>query len=88
MYYYYWGMNAFWWIFWILLVAVLVFFTWPTESRRRDSALESLRRLYASGEISEDEYRHRLAVLGEPKTSRPPPPARSIDARDQHSPAS
>lgn len=59
----YWGMHMFWWIFWLALVSSLVFWSWPTPTKRRDSALETLRRTYAAGEISEEEYRHRLAVL-------------------------
>ena len=65
----YWGMHAFWWIFWVVLVTALVYWAWPGETRRRDSALEALRRGYASGQITEEEYRHRLAVL----TSRDEP---------------
>jgi uncharacterized membrane protein len=39
-----------------------------TPTRRRDSAIEVLRRTYASGQTSEEEYRrtaHKLAVLTE-----------------------
>jgi len=46
-------------------VVALLFWIRPTEPKRRDSALETLRRSYAAGEISEEEYRHRLAVLTE-----------------------
>jgi putative membrane protein len=63
----YWGMHVFWWIFWILVVIGLAYWLayWlrPAEPKRHDSAVETLRRSYAAGEISEEEYRHRLAVL-------------------------
>ena len=61
----YWGMHMFWWIFWLIAVGSLLFWAWPTQTRRRDSAIEELRRSYAAGQISEEEYRHRLAVLTE-----------------------
>lgn len=69
-----WGMHVFWWIFWLLVVAaIFMFWVRPGPPRRRDSAIEALRRAYASGEISEEEYRRRLAVLNEPRS--PPPDA-------------
>jgi len=62
----YWGMHTFWWIFWIAIVLIaLLYWTWPRRTKRRDSALETLRRTYAVGEISEEEYRRRLEVLEE-----------------------
>jgi putative membrane protein len=63
---YYWGMHMFWWIFWLLLVGSFVFWAWrPSEPRVHDEAIDILRSQYATGEISEDEYRRRLAVLTE-----------------------
>ena len=59
----YWGMHAFWWIFWILLIVALVVWVWPGRRAERDSALDELRRRYAAGEIDDDEYQHRLDVL-------------------------
>lgn len=64
----YWGMHVFWWIFWLIMMTALLTWAWPTQAKRRDSAVEELRRTYASGQITEEEYRHRLAVLDE----RPP----------------
>ena len=62
----YWGMHLFWWIFWLALVTMLVFLAWPpAEMRRRETALDILRRRFAGGEITEDEYRHLLDVLTE-----------------------
>jgi putative membrane protein len=60
--YHYWGMHAFWWMFWVAIVVWLLF--WPPRARApRDSALETLRRRFAAGAIDDDEYRHRLGVL-------------------------
>ena len=66
----FWGMHMFWWIFWFALVASLSFWAWPTPAKRRDSALETLRRTYAAGQITEEEYRRRLAVLTEQNAGR------------------
>ena len=99
----YWGMHMFWWIFWLALTAVLLFGAWPKHAVRRDGALDALRRRYAAGEISDEEYHHRLAVLAgrehaPPAPSEPPKPqpkaqdstAATADrpgASDAHSPS-
>ena len=63
---YYWGMHMFWWIFWLLLVGSFVFWAWrPSDAKLHDEAIDILRSQYATGEISEDEYRRRLQVLSE-----------------------
>ena len=68
------GMHWLWWLFW---VATLIAIGWAlvrlgadrTESHRsvprKQAAEETLRQRYAAGEIDEDEYRRRMAVLGE-----------------------
>ena len=70
--YHYWGMHLFWWIFWIALLAVLLSTGWPrSRVTGRDAAIETLRTRYAAGEITETEYRERLAVLrGETASDR------------------
>ena len=75
----YWGMHAFWWLFWLLGIGGL-FWLMSARSRRgrstrRDDALDTLRRRYASGEIDEEEYERRREILaGHP---RPPEQAGS-----------
>ena len=56
----FWGMHLFWWLFWIVVVAALLL--WPWQGRR-ETAIEMLRRRYAAGEITDEEYRQRLGVL-------------------------
>lgn len=56
----YWGMHLFWWIFWLVAIASILVWLVPA---RRDSARQILRRRYAAGEITEDEYRRGLDVL-------------------------
>lgn len=71
----YWGMHMFWWIFWA--IAITVFVLWairsaaedrPLDRTHRDDAVDVLRRAYAAGELAEDEYRRRLAVLDETRS--------------------
>jgi putative membrane protein len=61
----FWGMHVFWWVFWMAVVVAVA--VWALSSSRaiasKDSALDELRRRYASGEIDDEEYEHRLAVL-------------------------
>ncbi len=76
MYYdgwFFWGMHGFWWLFWLVLLAVffgLVMLTPATKERfRRETPLEILQRRYAAGEISSEEYEERRAKL---KRDMPP----------------
>lgn len=76
----YWGMTMFWWIFWVLAVALFFVFVVPRGRVRppRDPATDELRRRYAAGEIDEAEYRRRLDVL------QGPPPATPIHHDEPH----
>ena len=76
--YYYWGMHLFWWLFWLALVVLLLATGWPrsrtvAHDARRDAALDALRMRYAAGEIDEEEYQERLAVLIGPSRAAPRP---------------
>lgn len=62
--------GGFMWIFWIVLIAVLVFvikLVMDSQSggktSKEDSPLEILKRRYARGEIDEETYRHRREEL-------------------------
>ena len=62
--YHYWGMHLFWWFFWLAIVVLLLATGWPrSQIVARDAALDALRMRYAAGEIDEEEYQERLAVL-------------------------
>lgn len=63
-----------WWmgLSWILIAAVIIWVIWfgTRRGQRSDteaSAEELLRRRLANGDIDEDEYRQRLAVLKDRK---------------------
>ena len=60
------GMHAFWWLFWIaLVVAIFALARGDAEKqkRKRETPLELLQRRYAAGEISSEEYAERKAKL-------------------------
>lgn len=68
------GMHAIWWLVWIAVIASVVLLLVRAPGRRGDDAkttpnapretpLEILRRRYAAGEISANEYEERKAVL-------------------------
>ena len=66
-----------WWpifpLFWLLVIAAAVtFFVVSGRRRERRSAqvagARQLAERYASGDIDEDEYRHRLSVINESKS--------------------
>jgi putative membrane protein len=66
MYYYFWGMHWFWWIFWVFLWIMFLSFMMPmrrTTYREMQSPLQLLKRRYAAGEITSEEYEERRAKL-------------------------
>jgi putative membrane protein len=82
--YHYWGMHLFWWLFWLALVALLLTTGWPrSRIDARDAAIDALRTRYAAGEIDEEEYQERLAVLTRAGRVAPGAPAgrRRTDAQ-------
>lgn len=65
MYYeHFFGMHLFWWLFWLFLLVAFFFFDVP-KSPKKDDPLRILKRRFASGEINEEEYRHKKSVLEE-----------------------
>lgn len=70
----YMGMHWGWWIFWILVLAVLI---WAfvrsarddrdrrRETERRESGEEILRDRFGRGELSEDEFAEKMRTLRE-----------------------
>jgi putative membrane protein len=64
--YYYWGMHVIWWVIWILFI-IWVFITpfFYGRVRGRDTSYDILRKRFASGEITKEEYREAKRVLEE-----------------------
>lgn len=58
------GMHFLWWIFWLALLALLFFTPWGSNKRAtKNSLLHTLRRTYAEGKISTQEFEERKRVL-------------------------
>jgi putative membrane protein len=67
------GMHFFWWAFWIALIAgAFVTFTPVPKNQMRsgERALDILRRRFAAGQISTDEYARRKALLERDEPNR------------------
>jgi putative membrane protein len=61
----YFGMHGFWWLFWIIVLVLifLVFRPYLISKTGKDSSLDILRRKYAAGDISTEEFEERKRVL-------------------------
>ena len=63
--YHFFGMHLLWWAFWVILMFTL--FGWfepvPKKRVRRDAPLDILKRRFASGDITEEEYQAKKRVL-------------------------
>jgi putative membrane protein len=73
-----WFPFVLWWLFWIGVVAMIVFLvvrllrsggSWAGPPQHPDAAEEILHRRLANGEIDVDEYERRMAAL---RAQRPP----------------
>ncbi|MHB1855908.1 MAG: SHOCT domain-containing protein [Acidobacteriaceae bacterium] len=65
-YYYFWGMHAYWWVFWFILWVMFFSFMMPvtrTSYRQMQTPLQLLQRRYAAGEITSEEYEERRIKL-------------------------
>lgn len=58
------GMHMFWWLFWLFLFLSFFFFDVP-KPRSKNNPYRILKDRFAAGEITEEEYRHKKAVLME-----------------------
>lgn len=64
--YEFWGMHLVWWLVWLVLF-IWVFITpydIPGQRTRKDSPLGILKKRYAAGNISHEEYLKRKKLLG------------------------
>ena len=62
---YYWGMNFVWWFIWFILIIWIFAFPCniPGQRYRKDSSFDILRKRFASGEITLDEYNDKKKIL-------------------------
>lgn len=61
----YWGMHFFWWFFWIIIIlwAYRTSRKNTSQQAKEDGALEILRKRFAKGEITKDEYEEMKKIL-------------------------
>jgi putative membrane protein len=61
----YWGMNMIWWVLWIILIFWIFAtpYNIPGQRMKNDSPLDILRKRFASGEITNEEYQDRKKIL-------------------------
>ena len=65
------GMHGLWWLFWLVLLAALLYGSWGRSGDRRNRSREAprdtphalLHRRLASGEITPAEYEERKSLL-------------------------
>lgn len=77
------GMHLFWWLFWIALIVTAVATVTPVPKNQMKSgvrALDILRRRYAAGQVSTEEYERRKAVLERDEPNSVP----AVRARQHH----
>ena len=67
LYYYFWGMHLIWWIIWILFIIWIFATPWGFYHRYRavDNSYDILRKRFASGEITKEQYDEAKRVLDE-----------------------
>lgn len=60
------GMHVFWWLLWLVVILTLVSTVVPipkSQLRSGETAMDILRRRYAAGLITSDEYEERRRIL-------------------------
>lgn len=63
--YHFFGMHLLWWFIWgsMLFWVFATPFYVPGQQKKRDSSFEILRRRFASGEITAEEYQEKKKIL-------------------------
>ncbi|KIA86047.1 membrane protein [Kaistella jeonii] len=59
------GMHLLWWIVWMVFIIWIFFTPWyiPGNRGRKDSPLDILKRRFASGEITKEQYLEHKKLL-------------------------
>lgn len=67
------GMHMFWWLFWIVLIGTMFATVTPvprSQLRSGERALDILRRRYAAGQVTTEDYERRKALLERDEPAR------------------
>ena len=63
--YYYGGMHLMWWFVWMILI-IWIFaipYNIPGQRNKKDSPLDILQKRFASGQITNEEYKEKKKIL-------------------------
>lgn len=62
----YWGMGLVWWVVWLVLLFWIFAIPYdiPGQRKRKDSPLDILKKRFASGQITNEEYHEKKKILG------------------------
>ncbi|SHM89705.1 putative membrane protein [Cyclobacterium lianum] len=54
----YWGMHIIWWVIWVIFIIWIFATPWdiPGQRMKKETPLDLLKKRYAKGEISKEEY--------------------------------
>lgn len=54
----YWGMHIIWWVIWVIFIIWIFATPWdiPGQRIKKETPLDLLKKRYAKGEISKEEY--------------------------------
>jgi putative membrane protein len=54
----FWGMHLVWWVIWVIFILWIFATPWdiPGQRTKKETPLDLLKKRYAKGEISKDEY--------------------------------
>ncbi len=63
--FHFWGMNFIWWFVWMGLLFWIFFtpYNIPGQKNKKDSPYYILRKRFASGEITKEEYQEHKKIL-------------------------
>ena len=61
----YWGMNMIWWVIWIIMIFWIFAMPYniPGQRMKNDSPFDILRKRFAAGEITNNEYQEKKKIL-------------------------
>ena len=59
------GIHLIWWIIWVIILLWIFATPWsiPGQKRRKESPVDILKRRFASGEISKEEFEESKKIL-------------------------
>jgi putative membrane protein len=62
---YFWGMNLIWWLLWLIMLFWIFATPYdiPGQRGKKDSPLDILKKRFASGQITNEEYQEKKKIL-------------------------